>query len=306
MKLKFLLMPTTIIISIILVIWYIWPRIFNENADNSVVTLKKEIKREKDELDKVNLQKNIITKLNGQLASNEDIDKLVAEYYPEKIKEEEIINKVNQAAFASGVFVFDMDISLDGKNKKSSFGQSDDLGKVLKISEIAKNKVKTPAKTALTKDTTPKTKKIGRNKEKTNKWSAGLISAKLDVFGNYDQIKSFLASLYSLGMLNNVQSFNIAIPDDTKQSATSSENANEEGEAGGHSKTLEAVTVINFAYQKRNPETLTDMLENSLFTVGGFRIAEIKQKEDLMKEKYPKIEIGSTGESNPFFPKQSN
>lgn len=304
MKLKFLLMPTAIIISIILVIWYIWPRIFNENADNSVVSLKKEIKREKDELDKVNLQKSMIAKLNGQLASNEDIDKLVAEYYPEKIKEEEIINKVNQAAFASGVFVFDMDISLDGKNnKKSAFGQGDDLGKMLKISEIAKNKVKTPTKTALTKDTVPKTKKIGRNKEKTNKWSAGLISAKLDVFGNYDQIKSFLTSLYSLGMLNNVQSFNIAIPDDTKQNATSSENANEEGESDGHSKTLEAITVINFAYQKRTPETLTDMLENNLFTVGEFRMAEIKEKEDLMKEKYPKIEIGLTGESNPFFPK---
>ena len=287
MKLKFLLMPIVVIVSIVLIIWYIWPAWFDEGSEKSIVSINKQIRITQDELGRIKQRKSNVVKLNGSLQSHSDDRNLIFNYYPTSRKEEDIISKINHIAFSTGVYISDLEVKYGGK----SVGR--ETNKLNKMLAIPKTKI-TPVAPASAITTKIKSD-LNVNSTKDDEASK-IISLNLSVLGNYDQIKNFLNSLYPIGFLSNIQSFEIKKDEMKKQ--MQSEEAVEENE----SNILRSNVVINFGYLSGEKDEITKLLEQSLFASDQFDFEAIDKNRALIMEKYPSSEIGESGEANPFFP----
>jgi len=272
MKIKFLLMPSAIIISIVIIIWNVWPTWFNQDLDDSIATLKLNIKTEQAEVNKIKERKQNVTKLTNELQSDSGNKDLVFNYYPIIRKEEDVINKINHVAFGAGVFLTEIGVEYGKTDKKNT------LEKILAISAKKENTNITDAEKALL---------TGTKVEKT----PSFVTADINVYGDYAQIKNFLYSLYATGLLNNVQSFDIHKGEDANA-----------GEEEASSNKLNANIKISFGYISKKKDKAIDLINESLFASGNFNFDELNEKRDLMSEKYPNSEIGERGIINPFAP----
>ena len=274
MKLKFLMMPAVIIISIILIIWFIWPTWFDDSSSDSIVSIKKEINVTQNEINKIKQKKTNIASLDQSLQDNSEDKDLITKYYPTTHREEDIMNKINHIAFSSGVYIDDLSVEYGKKTEKE---------KINKILEIPKNVVKI---------STVKSKTIASNKIIPQ--GPGLVSFQLKIYGNYDQIKKFLNALYPIGLLSNIQSFGIEKEDNKEEGG--------DDNAEDTSTLLTGKITVNFGYLKQRSSEIANLLEAPLFATNSFNFANIDEYKSLLLEKYPNSEVGETGESNPFFP----
>lgn len=271
MKVKFLLMPSAIIISMVLAIWYIWPTWFDKNLDDSITNLRSTIAKEQTELDKVKQRKKNVDLLATELQNDTANKSLVFGYYPVIRKEEDVINKINHIAFGAGVFLTEINVEYGKIDKKN------DSMMTLAI----------PAEKEATAVTDVEKALLSAGKvEKT----PGFVTADINVYGDYDQIKNFLYSLYATGLLNNVRIFDIHKGDENVA----------EGEAP--SNKLSADIKVSFGYISKKNDQAVDLIDNDLFAAGRFNMESLNENRSLMSEKYPNSEIGERGSTNPFTP----
>ncbi len=256
---------------------------FDDKLDDSITSINKNIKSVQAEINKIEQRKTNIISLDESLQSQGEDKNLVENYYPEIRKEEDVINKINQIAFSTGVYISEMNIDYGDDISKEKMNKFLAIPKYVPIPEIVpKNSTKTASSTPAS---------ISAKKDVLSK----LVAVNLKIYGNYDQIKSFLNTLYPIGLLSNIESFEI------KKDANEQKKA--EGDSDKNSSTLLTSNItINFGYLKKGNSKLAELLESPTMEVKQFDFNIIDKFRDLLLEKYSNSEIGETGESNPFFP----
>ncbi len=271
MKVKFLLMPAAIIISIVVMIWHVWPAWFNKDLDNSITSLRATIAEEQSELDRIKQRKKNVDSLATNLQNDTANRDLVFGYYPVIRKEEDVVNKINHIAFGSGVFLTEIAVEYGKIDKKN------DSMMTLAIPAKKEAAAVTDAEKAL----------LAANKvEKT----PSFVTADINVYGDYEQIKNFLYSLYATGLLNNVRVFDIHKGDENVAEGETSNNK------------LSADIKVSFGYISKKNDKAVDLIDNQLFASGNFNMESLNENRSLMSEKYPNSEIGERGTANPFTP----
>ncbi|MFA6183784.1 MAG: hypothetical protein WC682_01640 [Parcubacteria group bacterium] len=281
MKLKFLLMPVSVIVSLVLIIWHIYPTWFGTEA-SSIKNIKIEIKKENDEISNIKQKRDNAIKLIQSLKENEESELLVEKYYPTYRNDEDVVNNINNIAFTEGVFLLNMGI--DYKNIELL----EDPVKVMAL-PLEKNPQGTVASTA-TSATAVAKESVATPAEVKSKIK--YIKADLEIYGSYDQIKRFMISLNKAGLLNNVQSFKIYKKDNPES------NVGESSEKA--SDVLNADLGVGFGYMISPKEEVASLLNKEMFNNSEFDFSSIIAKKDILTGNYRKSEIGETGSSNPF------
>lgn len=289
MKLKILLMPFSVVLSLVLIIGYIYPSWFGEDA-SSIKNIKSEIEKKNEELLSVRTKKNNMMKLAQSLQNNADLESLVNKYYPTYRNDEDVVNNINNVAFSEGVFLVNMGIEY----KKVE--ASDDPIRVMAIplkTSNAENNLIDPGSVGVEGAISeiPLADENGVLLVDLAKSRIKFIEANLEINGSYDQIKRFLVSLNKVGLLNNIQSFEIFKKEE--QSATD----NEENVSDDF---LTAKTVIGFGYLISANKPIAELLRSDLFSKGEFNFNDVDSKKGALTGNYKKSEIGEVGISNPF------
>ena len=286
MKIKFLLVPGAIIVSIVLMIWNIWPAWFASDLDNSIKNLRSDIKNDQLEIAKIKNRKNNIDLLNAELKKDSGNKNLIFNYYPVIRKEEDVVNKINHIALGSGVFLTEVSVEygkVDEQNsseKVLAINKKDEASTVLNEEEYLSN----GGNTSLNEED------ILAGQSGSNS-SPAFITAKISIYGDYPQIKEFFASLYATGLLNNIRSVSIS-----KEKAQGAE-----GDVSSDGR-LSAEATVSFGYMKKKNDPVIGLMDNPLFSSGKFDLGLLNEKKSLILEKYPNSEVGETGTANPFIP----
>ena len=289
MKLKILLMPFSVVLSLVLIIGYIYPSWFGEDA-NSIKNIKNEIEKKNEELLIVRAKKGNMTKLTQSLQNNADLESLINKYYPTYRNDEDVVNNINNVAFSEGVFLVNMGIEY--KKVEASDDPVRVMAIPLKMSNVENNLV-TPENVSvdgiggeiLLAD------ENGILLADLAKARIKFIEANLEINGNYDQIKRFLVSLNKVGLLNNIKSFEI-LKNEKQETADDEENVSVDF--------LTAKTVIGFGYLISANRPINDLLSSDLFDKGEFNFYDVDSKRGILIGNYKKSEVGEVGISNPF------
>ena len=289
MKLKILLMPFSVVLSLVLIIGYIYPSWFGEDA-NSIKNIKNEIEKKNEELLIVRAKKGNMTKLTQSLQNNADLESLINKYYPTYRNDEDVVNNINNVAFSEGVFLVNMGIEY--KKVEASDDPVRVMAIPLKMSNVENNLV-TPENVSvdgiggeiLLAD------ENGILLTDLAKARIKFIEANLEINGNYDQIKRFLVSLNKVGLLNNIKSFEI-LKNEKQETADDEENVSVDF--------LTAKTVIGFGYLISANRPINDLLSSDLFDKGEFNFYDVDSKRGILIGNYKKSEVGEVGISNPF------
>lgn len=277
MKVKFLLVPASIIVALVVAIWHVWPTWFDASISNSIKTLTADIEKKEIEINRIKEREKNINKLTVTLQEDSTTRDLVFNYYPIVRKEEDVINKINHVALGSGVFLTKVNVEygkIDEKNNSS---------KILAI-PVKKEEVKAGSNNI---------EQAIANEKALKDLSKKFVTLSIGTYGDYDQIKGFLAGLNATGILNNIQSFEIK-KEENKNVAT--------GEGESATGKLTAEIKVSFGYADKKNKKSSDLIDDALFESGSFNLEELNEKKNLMTEDYPNSEVGEMGSINPFKP----
>ena len=278
MKLKFLLMPVSVIITLVLAIWYIYPSWFGVEP-GSIKNVKSEIKKENDEISNIKRRKGNVDKLTQSLKTNESSELLVEKYYPTYRNDEDVVNNINNVAFAEGVFLLNMGIEY------KSVELNEDPVRMMAL-PLEKSAISASgADPSIDAIEDPTSLNGAKTKIK-------FIEANLGVYGNYDQIKRFMTSLNKVGLLDNIQSFKVYKKDNPDNKVNGSEVS--------ASDVLNADIIVGFGYMISPKEEVASLLNKEMFNESEFDFSGIDSKRDILAGSYKSSEIGETGSSNPF------
>lgn len=104
MKLKILFAPFVIVLSVMLLIWFVWPAFQNLGKD------REDLKVKQDALETIKAKKENILKMKSTLEQNSDKENFVLSYLPNRKKEEKAINSINFLAASSQVSLININI----------------------------------------------------------------------------------------------------------------------------------------------------------------------------------------------------
>ncbi|MGW8185204.1 MAG: hypothetical protein ACWGHO_03805 [Candidatus Moraniibacteriota bacterium] len=286
MKLKILLMPVAIIISMVLIIWHIYPTWLDEETSTSITNIKKEIAKTEGEISDIETRKSNIEKLSQSLASNADSEALINKFYPTYRNDEDVVNSINNIAFAEGVFLLDM------KVEYKKIETSDDPTKLLLIPLEKVEPVIDDPQLALNGEVPAVEVDENGVPIDSGRTKIKFIETSLKIYGNYDQIKKFLISLNKAGLINNIQSFKV-YKKENKEVVGGEERA-VEGDI------LNVDMVVGFTYLLSSTDSPEKLLRKSLFEKSEFDFSRVADKQDVLTGNYKKSEVGETGSANPF------
>ncbi|NCA94009.1 MAG: hypothetical protein EOM84_02395 [Sphingobacteriia bacterium] len=287
MKVSFLMMPFSVIVSIFIIIWHIYPAWMGDGVD-SIKKNRAEIKELEDEISKIENRKSNISKLGVFLNSDDEFKNLVQNYYSTSRNDEDIINSINNIAFNEGIYLEDMDLEYVDLRDNEDPIVSMSLQKVepIKIPQVETvgnlEGVDSPViATTINKSLNSKIK---------------YIEVSLKTSGTYEQIKVFLKALNSVGILNKVQYFKINTRSGNQNSDEKKEFTNED--------TLEALIKVGFGYYVESKEGAENLLYSKVFDSSQFNLSALEEKEDILRGIYYKTEVNEVGSSNPFVKSQ--
>lgn len=303
MKLKFLFVPLSILISIVLVIWYIWPTWFGSEG---IREYQKRIDIKKCELEEADFKvknaeslKNFMSSTDGKVS----VDKIY-KYFPVEEKNENIINDINYIGNSSSVSI----IGINVESEELKDGED----KVLTIAKGGTNKKSssTPMAKACLDRIAEKygdvsdmdisyldpfagldggSKEIISEIEGTKENSIVSIKANIKVAGSYKQLIIFLDNLYRMRTINNVSSINI-YKDDNKRN---------EDDAVSNVDFLSMDVSAYFAYLPTDNNAALGF-DDPIFEKKSFDLTAINKLNKIVE--IPEINIGDTGKDNPFIP----
>lgn len=281
MKLKILVMPFVFVIVIIVGIWYIYPTWFGEEKE-SIKNIKTEIAKKEIDLASIRERKQNIINLEKSLENNEQLSDMVINYYPFSRREEDVINNINDIAFREGVFILDLKVDYKKIEVK------DDPIRLMALPPI-KNIIKVDG-VANTMGLEEENQEGGAVVDPNSR--VNFIETNLKIYGTYDKIKNFMISLSKVGLLNNIQKFDVV----KEEKEVSIEGQEVTGDG------LVANVITGFGYTNVSKNKINTLLENNLFNSQEFKLSYIKDNEIMLRDNYQPTEIGETGLVNPFLP----
>lgn len=305
MKLKFLFVPLSILISIVLVIWYIWPTWFGAEG---IREYQKRIDIKKCELEEADFKVQSAESLKKFISSSEgksSADKIYS-YFPIEGRKESIINDINYIGNSSSVSVININVeseeTTDGDVQilATAKGGADKKVASASVAQACLNKVAEKYGEAVDINIDyldpfagldGGTDEVISEVEGALKNSTGVIKANISVAGSYKQLIIFLDNLYRMKTVNNTASINIH--------KDSSSGQNEEGEVAPSADFLLMDVDVYFGYQsKDNNATLG--FDDPIFEKKSFDLTAVSKLGKIVE--IPEISVGDTGKDNPFLP----
>lgn len=110
MKLKILMVPVLIVLSIILLIWFVVPAFSDEITKTGVIQKRNALAQEEEKMGSLGAKITNVEKLSSQLATS-DKKGTIYRYIPENKNEEEIVGNLNALAKDNGASVSDLSIT---------------------------------------------------------------------------------------------------------------------------------------------------------------------------------------------------
>jgi Tfp pilus assembly protein PilO len=267
MKIKILVFPMVLALSVVIAIAYMWPQY------GSLRGAIKELKESEATLQSVVEKKNNIENLKGSLKSNQDKQSFVLDFLPINKNEENIIDGLNYLASGSGVAL--ANLLLEDTRSAAA---------------IAAEESATTASSS--KDILFSNASSGSGESSIiQPWDAQprSVEVEVDVAGKYENIKTFLEQVYKMEMFNTVASLKIE-----KQESRSEEGI--PADLGLLSATLK----MSFGYL---PEIqIGRNLSAPIFSQSSFNFGPYERLTSLVSKNIPTLETGERGKANPFLP----
>lgn len=173
MRLKIFFFPFSLIVSIILFVWFIGPEF------SAIKNKISELNSEEKSLQEIINKKQNLNNLEASLESNGDREELVLSYLPFTKKEDEIVHTLDYLAIGSGISLLNLTIA-DVKVDKISASPS-----------ISSTGLATPEEVL------------------KEKGAVKIIGVELSLAGSYEGINDFLEQIYRTRIANNVYFANI-------------------------------------------------------------------------------------------------
>lgn len=265
MKLKLLLMPSIIALSIILLIWLVYPA-YSNGADG-LKERYNQLDLEKKKLSDIENKSLNIAKLSDDLSNLSEDREFIEKFLPENIEEEEIIDNLNFLANSSGLSVLDISV--------------EKLKKVEKVSAGAEDQTATsPDSEGFTGDDI-----LAAPLPKPEKFNIGIRLA-----GNYINIKVFLDKLEKLGRYNDISSLEIAKVLGEKT-----------GEEGQNPDILSVNAGINFSTLEKATVSY-GMINDPIFAQSNLNVEIVSGIKNIRTTELLKLDVGAKGKTNIFIP----
>ncbi|MEF3692204.1 MAG: hypothetical protein V3574_04100 [Candidatus Moraniibacteriota bacterium] len=284
MKVSFLMMPFSVIVSIIIIIWHIYPAWLGDGVD-SIKKIREENNSLQKEIDDIQSKKSNVSKLGVFLDSDDELKNLAQNYYSTSRNDEDIINSINNIAFNEGIYLDDMDL------KYQKIKDSQSPIQIMSLKNVEEIKIPLP-EAPVTTVVTDKSEPVAPASRSALNSKINYIEVSLKATGNYDQTKGFLISLNNIGLLNKIQSFDIKKSKKTQTENSENTNSNED--------MLETSIVIGFGYYDESKEKEEKLLYSEVLEKTSFNFSGIEGKEDILRGIYYKTEVSETGLPNPF------
>ncbi len=216
---------------------------------------KDTLKADQAKLQDVDGKEKNIQSLSDQLKASADQQGVLMEYIPSSEQEEDVIGSLNDLASSENLTVGALSMATD--NAGSAYANNN----------TAKNQ---------------------------NKDQADSFEVKMDVAGQYQNIKNFLEKLVTLKRYNEIAGLTIS------GSAAANTPDNQGNQKQAPSDVLAADVTMGFNYLKT--ANSVDDFNGSIFATGKFNMDAIKDIQAKTSTDMSKIQDNSSGRANPFLP----
>lgn len=248
-------------ISITIFIAYVWPEL------GAVREAKSDLDESKKVLENTLEKKNNLENLKNSLDQNQDKEGFVLSYLPPDKSEERIINGISYLAANSGTSLTNLSLE-EEKNVVNKGEEAPVDGKGGLFSGSSAGNTSSPGNQAA-------------------KPQMRFTKFKINIAGNYDNIKTFLEDLYRMEMFNSVNSILIG-----KQE----ENKDQSQNPGALYATIET----SFGYLPKTK--ISGNYSAPIFTQSSVDFTPYDKLKDLVSKKIPALEVKEQGRANPFLP----
>lgn len=269
MKVKVLLVPLFITISIALVIWFVYPAV--TNGTDGLKETYEQLQKEKKLVSELDVKSQNVQKLMAQIASGTEEKNTLFQFLPEDAKEEEIIDNLNFLAGNNELPVIDLSVTQPKKEELSPEMTEAivEVGSDLPVqSSGAENLL--DAGTGIAKVIPAP---VAKN-----------LEVSFSVIGSYDKMKALLDKVGKLERFNKIETLEIKRPD---------------GE-GVPADLLQMKAVLTFNFFKKKA-VLSD-IENKVFGLAQFDMGAISDIKNSRSVDVLKLNIEQSGKANPFLP----
>jgi|WetSurMetagenome_2_1015567.scaffolds.fasta_scaffold296512_2 hypothetical protein len=276
MKLKIIIFPFVLIMTIIMAVNFIYPDY------QKIQTVRTEIEGKEAELANLEAKSQNVKKLASDLESNETNRDFVMRYLPEKKNEEVIVDRSNYLTIDSSVLLVNVDLE-----------------------EIKAPVVQGPSaeEQAL----------LDRNAQLTGQsnvvqsipdppFEVDKLGATVELIGTYENIKTYLNRLYRIENWFDINSLEIELVNNDNEESQGSE-ANQESTSQGSNEVKNLVVRynLNFGYFPKVNIKVNQIPQ--IFTQSNFDFSAAEKAREISTSVIPDIDAGSYGSrTNPFFP----
>lgn len=270
MKIKVILAPLLIVMTVILIIWFVYPAYSNgsDGLKDQLQVLDKENKK----LESINSIGNVVEKINKDITDNKVSADLLYNYLPDNPKEEEIIDNINYLAASNGLSISDLSVSYTPNQALTGAVQPPSPAVPASESILPSPSGNTAANPELAE--VPQTRT-----------SAEDIKVSVSVSGPYEKIKDFFKNLYEFKRYNIVTTANVSA---------------EKSKDGGNTDQIRADAVFSFNVLGRISEVNNPTDE--IFYRGSLDLKTIDSINTIRKVDILKLQLDQQGKSNPFLP----
>lgn len=262
MRIKILIFPACLVFSFIILTMYAKPEF---SASNQA---KSDIKIKENTLSEIKQRNERIGSLIKDLDLNSDKEKLVVSYLPKTKEEELVMNSVFQSAVSSSLYLSSFNVDY----QKRPFSISPQF-----------QSLQPGGDAPLLPGSMPGSPQVNTSTD------IDVMSAKFNLVGTYENIKSFLNQIYAMEKENAISYIRI-------YKVTMTEN-----QSGGTN--VNNLNVEILAYFDNIPALkLKSGAIHPVFSKSNYDFSVLSDLETLFNKKLPNLDTGSVGKANPFLP----
>ncbi len=264
MKIKILLAPSLIIITITMLIWLVYPAY--TNGIDGVKEKRQKLADQRNLMNRLDSNVGNVEKLTADLGANSIDNAVVFSYLPENKEEEKIIDNLNSLAKDSTLSVLNISV-VEPK-----------VLDVIATTETGLSAVPLPG-------LNPNANAQTLTPAETTKADLRKLSVTLSVIGDYSNIKSLLGKIQRLKRFNKISTLEIKTLLKEDQSISDS---------------LQANATLEFDYLNMPSQLMKGDINNAVFANGVFDkqvMAEIKNSRSINVNN---VSPGQKGGNNPF------
>jgi Tfp pilus assembly protein PilO len=274
MKLKLLIVPFFVIMSLVIGIGMIKPDY------DSWVTKKRELTQKRAEVDRLESLRANIDSLTSNLDQNKDLETFMLRFYPLALDQERVIDAFNFISTQSGLTISAMDIKeLVNEKQEDVVVPGGGILSPMGESAIAEGADGTRPPTI---DGAPPMVVYVQPEPDS-------FTAQVKVKGSYENIKSFFARLYKLDRMHELR--NITVSEAKKET-------NAEGEEVAPSGILEASFEAKFSYVMDKDNTTA--MGAAVFGKSSFDIEKATSSREWASTSIAELNVDNAGRPNPF------